>query len=55
MLSGISELKRANSGILNVVRTDTSAKALKVSQVVDGGPTTTKTDSMWDPFGQGCL
>lgn len=50
-----SRVEARYSGILNVIRTDTSAKALKAGQVVDGGPTATKTDSMWDPFAQGCL
>jgi len=39
---------------LNVVRCDTSAKTLDSKKVINDTPTPTYTQSMWDPYGQGC-
>jgi prepilin-type N-terminal cleavage/methylation domain-containing protein len=48
-------IRQRYSDTLNVVRADSSAKAMNYRKVLDSGPTPTKTDSMWDPFKQGCL
>jgi len=50
----MADIDARYNGVLNVVRADTSAKAIATSQLVNGGPSTTKTDSVWDPFKQGC-
>jgi len=42
------------NGQLNVVRADTSAKSFDWKKVVNDAPTTTYTESMWDPFKAGC-
>ena len=42
------------SGKLNVVRADSSAKNYDWKALIDSGPTPTKTDSVWDPYKQGC-
>lgn len=42
------------NGQLNVIRADSSAKSLDWKKIAYGGPSTTKTDSMWDPIKSGC-
>jgi prepilin-type N-terminal cleavage/methylation domain-containing protein len=42
------------NGKLNVVRADTSSKSLDWTKVTNDTPTLTYTNSMWDPFKQGC-
>jgi hypothetical protein len=39
---------------LNVVGADSSAKNYDWKALIDSGPTPTKTDSVWDPYKQGC-
>jgi prepilin-type N-terminal cleavage/methylation domain-containing protein len=48
-------IEQRYAGMLNIVRADSSAKALNWKKVVFEGPTQTKIDSIWDPFKQGCL
>lgn len=50
----MNDINARYSGKLNVIRTDTSAKSMDSNLLVNGGPTATKTDSIWDPFKAGC-
>ena len=48
-------IQQRYSGVLNTVRADSSAKSMDWKALINGGPTITKTDSVWDPFKAGCL
>lgn len=47
-------IQQRYAGQLNTVRADSSAKTMDWKALANGGPTTTKLDSIWDPYKQGC-
>jgi prepilin-type N-terminal cleavage/methylation domain-containing protein len=47
-------IEQRYNGVLNVVHADSSAKGYQWKKIVTEGPTTTRTDSLWDPYKLGC-